>query len=304
MPMNRLLVTLPAALLAACLALPACAGQKEAEAAMERQDYPLAIKEWTTLAQAGNAEAQFKLGVMLGAGIGTKEDINAAVAWYAKAAAQNHAEAAYVMSIAHDKGQGVKKDPAAAMQWLKRSAELGSARGQNALGDCYFDGLNVAQNRSTAVYLYRKAADQGYADGQRNMGYVYAQGQGAEPNDQEAIKWYTLAANQDLAIAQGELGGLYMKLKDYQQGIPWLRKGAEGNDGNAQRQLGVATFLGDGVPASKVEGFKWVFIAVEASRDEEAAKVEGKMSSMMTKEQIAQGRDLAIQWLKDHGLIR
>jgi TPR repeat protein len=296
--MNRLLVTL----LAACLAGSAYAGQKEAEQAMEKKDYAGAIKEWTVMANGGNAEAQFKLGVMIGAGIGVKSDENVAVGWYSKAANQNHAEAAYVMSIAYEKGQGVKKDMAASMQWLKKAAELGSPRGQNALGDCYFDGVSVDKNHSTAVYLYRKAADQGYADAQRNMGYVYSHGQGAEQNDQEAIKWYLLAANQDLAIAQGELGGIYMKLKDYKQGMPWLMKGAEGNDGNAQRQLGVAYFLGDGVAANKAEGFKWVFIAVEANRDEEASKVEGKMTSMMTKDQVAQGRDLAIQWLKDHGL--
>ena len=54
------------------------------------------------------------------------------------------------------------------------------------------------------------------------------------------------------AIAQGELGGVYMKLKDYKQGIPWLQKGAEGNDANAQRQLGVAYFWAMTCPRARL----------------------------------------------------
>ncbi|MDD2829364.1 MAG: tetratricopeptide repeat protein [Sulfuricurvum sp.] len=284
--------------------VPTFAGIKEAKAAMQKEDFATAIKEWTALANKGNAEAQFNLGVIYGAGLGTESNMDKAIGWYNKAATQNHPEAAYIMSIAYAKGQGIKEDKTASMQWLKKAAELGSARAQNSLGDDYFDGIDVAQNRSTAFYLYKKAAEQGNADAQRNMGYVYSNGQGAEQNDQEAIKWYTLAAKQELVIAYGELGGIYMKLKDYKQGMYWLQKGSESGDNNAQRQYGVGYFLGDGVPENKAEGFKWVFLAVETGHDENAYDLEAKLVKMMTPEQVEEGKRLAMKWLNDHGYIK
>ena len=64
-----------------------------ANAAYGRGDHASALEEYTRLAQAGDAQAQFKLATMYERGIGVAADDSWAVTWYRRAAAQGHAEA-------------------------------------------------------------------------------------------------------------------------------------------------------------------------------------------------------------------
>jgi len=66
--------TLATLILCASLALPARAGFEEGLAAYERGDYATALKEWQPLAVAGNADAQYYLGVMYAFGQGVPQD--------------------------------------------------------------------------------------------------------------------------------------------------------------------------------------------------------------------------------------
>ncbi len=51
------------AILLSLLATPAWAGFAEGVAAYERGDYATALREWRPLAEQGDAEAQYNLGV-------------------------------------------------------------------------------------------------------------------------------------------------------------------------------------------------------------------------------------------------
>ena len=64
-----------------------------ANAAFGRGDHDSALEQYTQLAQAGDAEAQFKLAAMYQAGTGVTPDESWAVTWYRRAAVQGHAEA-------------------------------------------------------------------------------------------------------------------------------------------------------------------------------------------------------------------
>ena len=61
--------------------------QKGLEAA-QRGDYVTALREWTPLAEQGDASAQYNLGVMYGNGQGVPQDYKAALEWYTLAAEQ------------------------------------------------------------------------------------------------------------------------------------------------------------------------------------------------------------------------
>jgi hypothetical protein len=56
-------------------------------------DYTTAIREFTELAEQGNASAQFNLGVMYAEGQGVPQDYKQAEKWYTKAAEQGNASA-------------------------------------------------------------------------------------------------------------------------------------------------------------------------------------------------------------------
>jgi len=106
------------------VALPATAqDQQKAQAAFERSDYAVALKEWRPLAKRGNASSQFNLGLMYENGLGVPQDHVQAVTWYRKAAEQGHSDAANNLGSLYDKGLGVRQDHARALEWYRKAAE-------------------------------------------------------------------------------------------------------------------------------------------------------------------------------------
>jgi len=104
-------------LLFACLALPAWADGQVAADAYKRADYATALREWRPLAEQGDANAQYNLGVMYDFGKGIPQDFAAARQWYEKAAAQGHAGAQNSLGGLYEFGHGVKRDDVRAYMW-------------------------------------------------------------------------------------------------------------------------------------------------------------------------------------------
>jgi TPR repeat protein len=76
------------------LAAPVAAGPLEdGLAAYSRGDYATAMQLWRPLADRGDADAQFDLGVLYQNGQGVPQDYAAALNWYRKAADQGNADA-------------------------------------------------------------------------------------------------------------------------------------------------------------------------------------------------------------------
>ena len=61
--------------------------------AAQSGDNATALREWTPLAEQGNAGAQYNLGVMYDKGTGVEQDYRTAVKWYRLAAEQRNADA-------------------------------------------------------------------------------------------------------------------------------------------------------------------------------------------------------------------
>ena len=61
-------------------------------AAHESGDYATALREWTPLADQGNASAQYNLGQIYRQGQGVPQDDKTAVKWYRLAAEQGDAD--------------------------------------------------------------------------------------------------------------------------------------------------------------------------------------------------------------------
>ena len=69
------------------------------------------------LAEQGDAQAQYALGVLYTHGRGVPQDYTAAMSWYRKAAEQGDAQAQYNLGVSYRTGRGVAKDDAAAVLW-------------------------------------------------------------------------------------------------------------------------------------------------------------------------------------------
>jgi hypothetical protein len=145
--------------LAVALGASATAGTLEnGLAAYERGDYTTALGAWIPLAERGNRDAQYNLGVM----------------YYA--------------------GKGVRRDYPESVRWYRMSAEGGNAFAQTRLAAMYQQGLGLPQDDEEAFAWYRKAAEQDHHFAQYNLGLMYERGHGVARDLVLAYKWFELAA--------------------------------------------------------------------------------------------------------------
>jgi TPR repeat protein len=159
---------------------------------------PATIAEWRVQANAGDAAAQYNLGMMYGRGQSVPQDFAQAITWYRKAADQGDAEAQYNLGFMYFNGQGVPQDDAQveAAAWFRKAADQGHALAQSLLGVMYQYGRGVPQDDAQAVAWTRKAAEQGEAPAQASLGAMYHFGRGVPQDFVESHKWRNLAASR------------------------------------------------------------------------------------------------------------
>jgi TPR repeat protein len=96
-------------------------------------DYAAAYDEWLPLAELGDAEAQFNLGVLYDEGAGVEQNLATAAEWYRKAAEQGFIDAQTNLGILYYHGLGVDRDHEAAAHWFRLAADQGDAEAGNYL---------------------------------------------------------------------------------------------------------------------------------------------------------------------------
>ena len=164
-------------------------------AAAQRGDFATALREWTPLAEQGDADAQLNLGLMYKKGAGVTQNYKTALKWYRLAAEQGILEAQTNLGFMYNNGQGVTKDHTVAVKWFRLAAVQGDAVAQFNLGINYFQGRGVSQDRSIAVKWFKLAAEQGDADAQFNLGLMFGEGLGVAQDSIRALMWFTISAS-------------------------------------------------------------------------------------------------------------
>ncbi len=199
-------------LLLLLLALPSSAQTPDAWSvalsAYQEKRYEQALVLLQPLAQQGNAEAQFFLGVIYCEGLGVASDCLTGARWYWRAALQGHDYAQYNLGALHSIGQGLPKDPSAAVHWWKKAAALGLAKAQFNLGLAYLEAQGVPQDAEQAEQWWLSAAEQGYVPAQYNLAVLYQQGLKGEPDLARARHWFSQAAAKGDAGARAALAQL------------------------------------------------------------------------------------------------
>ena len=112
-------------------------------------------------------------------------------------AEQGNAEAQFNLGLLYDRGHGVPKDKREALRWYRLAAAQGDTFAQNALGDNYWEGTGVPKDDTEAVRWWRLAAAQGFAPAQHSLGKILSGGGQGVPTDKtQAYMWLALSAAQ------------------------------------------------------------------------------------------------------------
>jgi TPR repeat protein len=185
-------------------AAPAFADTAAGLTAFKNKDYSKAYKEWKAAAEAGQAEAQFDLGVLYAQGLGVRRDLTEAANWYRKSAEQGNAEAEYALGQMYSLGWGVPRDEADALRWFQMANSVESDGPPTDWA--VIEGHGIPQDAQQAAYWYRKAADKGHAEAQFNLARLYATGKGVKRDEEQAARWVSASATQGYALAMANFG--------------------------------------------------------------------------------------------------
>lgn len=164
-------IVLPIATL--ILAFPAWSADFQAGMdAFNSADYDKALTEWQPLADAGDADGQYGLGMLYGNGFGVDMIDEKAIEYYNLASAQGHADAKY------------------------------------NLGVMYQNGWGVDMNEEEAARIFREAAVQGHVAAQMGLAQICAAEWSPMYDKVEAYKWFSIATqlgNMNAAVAREDL---------------------------------------------------------------------------------------------------
>lgn len=231
-------------------------------------------------AEAGDAKAQYILGLMYGKGDGVSNNSVTAAQWIKKSADQGYIEAQTRLGTMYCSGSVVVKDSAKAIALLEKSSESGDNLAQWELGEIYRPGEDKFEklmkektgcaktDASKSDSWFRKAAigfqvlaDKGDADSQLTLGNMYIYGRGVSTDISKGVGLIQQAADRNFAPAQSELGRMYEKgekvRKDALNAVELYKKAAAQGDVGAQTSLGSMYKNGEGIPKDAVKAFEY-----------------------------------------------
>lgn len=185
----------------AMLAGPAHADFESGARAFAEHDYERARLEWLPIAEQGDANAQFSLGVMYSQGLGVAENLSEAVRWFRLAAVGGKSEAQFTLGVFYSQGIVGKPDPDEAIRWYTMAARQGDADAQFALGLLHSGVAGIDLDLSAAAAWFTQAANNGHATSQASLGLMYSMGRGVPQHDVCAYAWLSLAAAAGLESA-------------------------------------------------------------------------------------------------------
>ena len=146
---------------------------EDAVKAKDLGDYKTAYRLFKPMAEQGNADAQFELGLMHFNGHGVPQDWEESAKWHRKAADQGHAPGQFALGQMYEAGHGVPQDWDKAVKWQSKAAEQGYAFAQFALGEMYEAGHGVPKDYVLADMWFSLAVSR-YSASYKSYRYIAA----------------------------------------------------------------------------------------------------------------------------------
>ena len=219
-------------------------GNYKAYAEFKMTHYGKAREVWETLAEVGNGDALFNLGVMAEDGLGEPRNMAKAEALYTTAANANNFKAQYRLGLLYITGGLLNKDTAKARVYLTLASQHGDKdaaamlvqlddAGQVPTPLQQADLLSARGQHAQAAERYAELASQNDAQAQTRLAWMYEAGRGVAQDLSEAARRFEIAANADQAEAQYALAVMYLtgrgKARDQDLSMRWLQRSAAQN---------------------------------------------------------------------------
>ncbi len=148
-------------------------------------------KDWKSHKESCKDAEEFKYEVInrIDGPQTTVEDVDEQIVVYRRLAELGDRESIFDLGVAYRTGMGVAQDEVEAVKLFKRAAALGHSRAQYNLGVAYDTGSGgVDQDKAEAVKWYRKAAEAGHVDSLYNLGLALRFGHGVKIDYTESFK--------------------------------------------------------------------------------------------------------------------
>lgn len=265
MHLRTLLPSLLLALAILAATRPALAGYQEGVAAYQKGDIVLAVKEFTPLAKAGDANAQVMLAqILLNGGKGVPKDEKQGMQWVRRSAEGNNREAQFFLAQTLYAGNhGEPKNLAEAAKWFERAAKAGDSRAMLSFAQMQFQGIGMLADPAGAAPYLEKLAEAGNVVAHGSLGTWAVQGK----DYAKAARHLTAATSRGDAAAAFVLEQLYLKVfgvgLDAEQGVRLITEAA--NAGNYQAMISLAGLLANGesgISQDSAQAYKWVTIVL------------------------------------------
>lgn len=224
-------------------------------------------------AEQGCAEGQRELGRAYLNGIGTIADSALGFKWLEKAVLQNDSTACVFLASCYFQGEGTDKDDGMGFVYVKKAADMGSAFGLYAMGSCYLSGLGVAKSEETGFRYIRQAADLCNVNACEELAYLYLSGIGTAKNANLAISY----GKKALELGSEDKGAIYYNLSfaygdsDKKMRNEYLRKAAELGFPDALINYGLYLYYGDGIPKDENKAKEYLRKCAQQSDNPEAS---------------------------------
>jgi TPR repeat protein len=145
-------------LLIAALILAAAPAWADFDSGMEAYtsgSFEQAARQWAPLAEQGEKQAQYHLGLLYEEGQGVAKNYDLARFWYLRAAQQGFIDAYFALGDIYAAGRGTESDRSLAYHWYTMAAASGHARAKEIMGR-YAPKLSTQQmaesDRSTKAW--------------------------------------------------------------------------------------------------------------------------------------------------------
>lgn len=154
----------------------------------------MTVEELKAAAQSSN-EATIQLGIRLMNGDRIERDLDSGYEIFKSLAEDGDARAQFFLGTAYIQGSGVEADEAIAVEWFKKSAYGGYDMGQYWYGFMLSRGRGVdGEDWRTAMKWFLKAAKQGHSNALFSMGEIYESCRaGLDRDFDQAASWYRRA---------------------------------------------------------------------------------------------------------------
>jgi TPR repeat protein len=176
---------------------------------------------------SGDAEAQYKIGLMYELGIGVQSDAKKSFQYILRSAENGFSEAQYQLALKYRVGYGVLPEVEKVHYWALRAFRQNNLGAILLLAELYHLGEGVSENHTRAFYLLNYASSLGSSEANLRLGRAFLSGKGIGIDRKTAKVYFEKAAHKKVPEAWLALGEMYMNSGDLEYAKKMFEKSAK-----------------------------------------------------------------------------